>query len=207
MMRDYLSLKMGAENLLRLGIEHDLPYCKAIGSLWIAWLRAKSEGVKGMRDALKTYQNLGLRAAVPFFLGLLAIAHQKAGEIGEGLRIIVQALSLVEVTSDRWSEAELLRLRGELLLAGNRPNVDEAEASYLKAIDVARRQSAKTWELRAATSLARLWRDIGRPAEAHDVLAPVYGWFTEGFDLPDLKDARTLLDELNPDIGKTKVAG
>ena len=102
----------------------------------------------------------------------------------------------VERTGVRWIEAELHRLRGELQLALPKPDQSDAEACFGRALAVAREQQAKFWELRAATSLARLWRDQGKRAEARDLLAPVYGWFTEGFDTPDLKDAKALLDEL-----------
>jgi predicted ATPase len=97
----------------------------------------------------------------------------------------------------RWIEAELHRLRGELLLALPEPDQSEAEACFRQALAVASQQQAKFWELRAATSLARVWRDQGKRAEARDLLAPIYGWFTEGFDTADLKDAKALLDELS----------
>jgi predicted ATPase len=103
---------------------------------------------------------------------------------------------VVGQTEERWCEAELERLRGELLLRLPNSDPDAAKACFERAMEVARWQEAKSWELRAATSLAQLWRDQGRHAEAHDLLAPVYGWFTEGFDTADLKGARALLDEL-----------
>ncbi len=107
-----------------------------------------------------------------------------------------EALDRSEATGERWSEAELLRWKGEALLRlGDR---DRAEACLLRAVSVARGQGARMWELRAATSLARLRQDQGRRAEAHDRLAPVYGWFSEGFDTPDLQDAKALLEELAP---------
>jgi predicted ATPase len=102
----------------------------------------------------------------------------------------------VQHTGERWFEAELHRLKGEVLLSLSKRDGAEAESSFKRAIQVARGHGAKMWELRAATSLARLWADQGRRADAHDLLAPVYGWFTEGFDAADLKDAKALLDEL-----------
>jgi predicted ATPase len=105
-------------------------------------------------------------------------------------------LARVDRLEERWFEAELQRLKGEALLAFSPDHLAEAEACYRQALDVARSQSARLWELRAATSLARLWRDRGKRAEARDLLAPVYGWFTEGFDTADLKGAKALLDEL-----------
>ena len=101
-------------------------------------------------------------------------------------------------TNERFYEAEIYRVKGELLLKhGGSNTAAEAETCFRQALDIARVQSAKSWELRAATSLARLWRDQGQRAQARDLLAPVYGWFTEGFDTADLKDAKALLDELH----------
>jgi predicted ATPase len=115
------------------------------------------------------------------------------GQTAEGLDAIAEALALVASTNERFYEAEIYRVKGELLLKHGGSNTGaEAERCFRQALDIARVQSAKSWELRSATSLARLWRDQGR-----DLLAPVYGWFTEGFDTADLKDAKALLDELS----------
>src|SRR5262249_11918686 len=111
-----------------------------------------------------------------------------------GLMQLDEAIGLIDETAARNYEAETHRVRGELLLLMH--DSDGAEASFRKAIGVAQHQSAKLWELRAATSLARLWRDQGKRTEARDLLAPIYGWFTEGFDTPDLKEAKALLEEL-----------
>jgi predicted ATPase len=110
--------------------------------------------------------------------------------------VLTEALALVDTTGERWCEAELHRLKGELLLQGSSENATEAEACFHHALEIARTQQAKSFELRAATSLARLWQHQGKRQEAHDLLAPVYGWFTEGFDTADLKDAKALLDAL-----------
>jgi predicted ATPase len=118
----------------------------------------------------------------------------KLGRLTEGLKYIADAGQIVESANDRYQEADMYRVRGDLLNAtGDRA---AAEQSYHQALVVARRQSTKLFELRAATSLARLWRDQGKRSEAHDLLAPVYAWFTEGFDTPVLKEAKALLDEL-----------
>jgi predicted ATPase len=117
-----------------------------------------------------------------------------AGQIEEAAARLDQALQLVEKTGERWFAAELDRQRGRLLLRQGDP--EAAEELYRKALGIAREQEAKLWELRAAASLARLWRDQGRRPAARDLLAPVYGWFTEGFATPDLKEAKALLDEL-----------
>src|SRR6516165_819566 len=131
---------------------------------------------------------------IPYHIALLARAYEIAGQIEEGLTQLDDALQIVERTGERWLDAELYRQRGQLLL--RQGHSEAAEELYRKALSIAREQEAKLWELRAAMSLARLRRDQGRKAEARDLLAPTYGWFTEGFDIPDLKDAKTLLDEL-----------
>jgi hypothetical protein len=117
-----------------------------------------------------------------------------AAQPDEGLERLTEAANLVETTQERWAEAELRRLRGTLLRAMHER--DAAEDSYRHALAVARRQSAKFWELRAALDLACLWRDQGKHIEARDLLAPIYGWFTEGLDTPVLRDAKGLLDQL-----------
>jgi class 3 adenylate cyclase/predicted ATPase len=136
------------------------------------------------------------RVGYPLYLGLLAEAHHKAGELEEALRLLTEVLDRVKRTGECWFEPELHRLRGEVLssLPGRDPV--GAEACFQRAIAIARGQSAKMFELRAAASLARLWAEQGRRAEAHQLLAPVYGWFTEGFDTADLKCAKALLDQL-----------
>jgi predicted ATPase len=132
----------------------------------------------------------------PYFLGLLAESYIKTSQIEEGLTAVSAALDLVDKISEGQYEAELHRLKGELLLQQSPNNATEAASCFQKAIAIAQNQSAKSWELRAATSLARLWQSQGKHQDAYDLLAPVYGWFTEGFDTADLQDAKALLDEL-----------
>jgi predicted ATPase len=120
----------------------------------------------------------------------------RARQARDALDVLTEALSLVESTGERWFEAELHRVRGEAMQQLPDPERLGAEGCFRHAIALAQGQQAKLWELRAAMSLARLWRDQGRRAEAHDLLAPVYGWFTEGFDTADLKNAKALLEEL-----------
>jgi predicted ATPase len=118
------------------------------------------------------------------------------GQVDEGLKFLAEAERVIESTEERCSEAELHRVRGDLLtLCGDSKT---AEASFQTAVDVARHQEAKLFQLRASARLARLWRDQGRTAEAHNLLAPIYRWFTEGFNAPDLIEAKALLDELEP---------
>ena len=131
---------------------------------------------------------------MPHYRALLAMASEIAGEMDEAAALLDEALESVERTGERWFEAEMNRLKGEVLLRqGHR---DVAEEQYRKALSIAQAQQAKLWELRAAVSLARLHRDQDRDADASAVLCPVYIWFTEGFETPDLKEAKALLDEL-----------
>ena len=172
---------------------------------------APAEGSTLLREGLSLYQVLGVTGWVPFYQGLLAQLHGQAGHVEEGLSVLAQARELSSQRGEFWSEAELYRLTGELLLNDERrmmnderqtgqakslPAVAEAEAYFQQALDIARQQEAKSWELRAATSLARLWQQHGKTAEARDLLASVYHWFTEGFDTADLKDAKALLERL-----------
>ena len=131
-----------------------------------------------------------------WWLGLLAEAYGKLGRVEEGLTILAEALSAVDDTGEHFYEAELYRLKGAFLLQRSSNNQPEAETCFQYALTIAQSQGAKAWELRTATSLARLWQHQGKIQEARDLLAPVYAWFTEGFDTPDLQEAKTLLDEL-----------
>jgi predicted ATPase len=149
-----------------------------------------------MRQGIATGRATGKGAEEANLLGALAEALGKTGAAEEGLRLLNEALAAGIDSGMTYWDAELHRLKGELLLSQSAENSAEAEASYNQAIEVASSQQAKSLELRAATSLARLWQGQGKHAEARELLEPVYDWFTEGFDTPDLKDAKALLDEL-----------
>jgi predicted ATPase len=142
-------------------------------------------------------------AARPSMLTLLADAQQTVGQTMEGLNTVAEALAAVEKNGERLFEAELYRIKGQLSLqskqvkASQGKSIEDAESSFLKAIEVARRQQAKSLELRASTSLSRLWLQQGRKQQARGLLAEIYGWFTEGFDTSDLKEAKALLEELD----------
>ena len=151
-------------------------------------------GSEEIRRAIGTYRATGTRLHSTHHLTLLAQVLAACGHYGEGLTALREAAALVEETGERYLEAEIRRLEGNLLLAEN--GSAEAEACYLKALEVARAQEARSLELRAAGDLARLWAGQDRRSEARDLLAPVYGCFTEGFDTADLKEAKALLDEL-----------
>src|SRR5262249_13279685 len=172
----------------------------AFGSLIRSWALAHQgraqEGIEQISQGLMTYRATGAELVRPYFLALLAEAHGIQGEPEEGLALLTEALTLVDTTGERWYQSELYRLKGALLLQQNVDNQADAETCFTQAIAIAQNQQAKSWELRAATSLARLWQRQGKCQEAHDLLAPVYGWFTEGFDTLDLKDAKALLEEL-----------
>ena len=133
---------------------------------------------------------------MPGFLARLAVAYGQIGQVDEGLHLVTEALAVVDITGERYYEAELYRLHGDLLLRQAVAEAQAAEACFQRALSVARHQQAKSWELRAATSLSRLWQHQGRRAAAYDLFAPVYSWFTEGFDTADLREAKALLDAL-----------
>jgi len=126
----------------------------------------------------------------------LTRANAEIGQFDDARRCIGEAMAAVETAKERWCEAEVNRIGGEIALLSPEPDLAKAEAYFERALTIARTQQAKSWELRAAMSMARLWRDQGKPQQARDLLAPVYGWFTEGFDTLDLRQAKVLLEEL-----------
>jgi class 3 adenylate cyclase/predicted ATPase len=165
---------------------------------WALAMQGQSEeGVTELRQGISAWQATGAEVGLTYYLMMLAEAYGRGGQTEEGLRVLAEALTLVDRTGECWREAELHRLKGELLLQQTVPDAPQAEACFQQALVIARRQQAKSWELRAAMSLSRLWQQQGRRAEAWELLAPVYGWFTEGFDTADLQDARRLLEELH----------
>jgi predicted ATPase len=162
---------------------------------WCLTMQGKQEkGVTQLTRGLAAHRALGL-TRLPTFLTLLADAYREVQQPQNGLQQLEDAIRVTDRTQARYYEAEMHRVRRELFLSMH--DDCAAETSFRKAIDVAQHQSAKTWELRAAMSMARLWRDQGRRDEARELLAPVYSWFTEGFDTLDLKEAKYLLDELS----------
>ena len=133
---------------------------------------------------------------IPSYLSYLAEAHAELGQFDNAARCIGEAMTALETTKERWHEAEVNRIAGEIALLPPESDMAKAEAHFERALAVAREQQAKSWQLRAAMSMARLWRVQGKRLQARDLLASVYGWFTEGFDTLDLKQAKALLDEL-----------
>jgi predicted ATPase len=133
---------------------------------------------------------------MPTYLSYLARAYAEDGKFNDARRCIGEAMAAVETTKERWCEAEVHRIAGEIALMSPERDAAKARPYFERALAVARQQQAKSWELRAAMSMARLWRDQGKPQQARELLAPIYGWFTEGFDTRDLKEAKALLEEL-----------
>ena len=198
MRRDAPALNDNAEELKQLA-SWKLPGWLGMGTSYqgqaLAMLGHLEDGIAQMRESLALRQSGIERCYLTGALAALAEAQAKASRPAEGLSTLDEALALVEETDERYWEAELWDLRAELLLMQG--GEAEAEASLHKAIEVARRQQAKLWQLRATTDLARLWQQQGRIEEARHMLAEIYGWFTEGLDTPDLKEAKALLDELS----------
>jgi class 3 adenylate cyclase/predicted ATPase len=193
---DDAALGERADQLMAVAAEQGFPYWRSQGAICSGWGKVKNgdvtEGMSLLRSGSAAHRATGAESTQ--FIALLASACEIAGQVEEALTLLDDALQIVERTGQRWFEAELHRHKGQLLLRQGQSAA--AEELYRKALSIAEEQEAKLWELRAATSLARLRRDQSRRAEACDLLAPVYGWFAEGFGTPDLKDAKALLAEL-----------
>jgi predicted ATPase len=184
-----------SERLLTLGREHGLRQYQAIGGIFHGWVLMQSgSGEEGLAEVRSCVGRYGATSWT--MLGLFRAILAEAEHLSGNFELAEEALAGTEEVGNRWWWAEFLRLRGDLQRSGSRRDRATAEQSYREAIAVARGQQAKALELRAATGLVRLRRDQGRHAEARDLLPPVYGWFTEGFDTPDLREAKALLDEL-----------
>jgi predicted ATPase len=195
-----------AERLIALSAEHGFPHWMAQATVTRGWAVAEEEhnqeGIAQIREGLAAFRAIGNGALLPHALSLLAEACRKAGRLDDGLSALTEALSAANEHEIRHYEAEMHRLRGELLLKQDHSNVAEAQPCFQRAVGIARNQSAKSLELRATMSLARLLDKHGKRDEARAMLADIYGWFTEGFNTADLKEAKALLDELNVDGGE-----
>ncbi|MBV9814616.1 MAG: AAA family ATPase, partial [Alphaproteobacteria bacterium] len=196
---DIAALAEWVGQLFAVASEHGFPHWRTQGEIYHGWVKVRTgevtRGTSLLRGGLAAYHAGGVELFVPHYLDLLAAACEVAGQAEDGLSLLDDALRIVERTGERWFEAELNRHKGQLALSQG--DAETADELYRKALSIAREQEAKLWELRAAVSLAQLHRDRGRCTEARDLLKPVYDWFTEGFDTPDLKTAKTLLDELS----------
>jgi predicted ATPase len=195
---DNAGLDQRADQLATVATEQGFPHWRGEGTIFRGWVAVKNGDVKTgkslLRSGLATYRATGAQLWAPQYTALLAEGCEIAWQTEKSVTLLNDALQIAERTGERWFTAELNRLKGQLLLRQGR--TEAAEELYCKALSIAREQEAKLWELRATASLARLRRDQSRCAKARDLLAPVYGWFTEGFDTPDLKEAKALLDEL-----------
>jgi len=199
-----------AEAAITLSTDQGFPLWLAMGTILRGWALSEQgrseEGIAQIRQGLATRSAMGVRLGEGLYLGWLAEAQAKAGQVEEGLTVLAEAIATVNETGNRFNEAELYRLKGELTMKSQEVQgakfkvqslEEEAEACFHKAIEIARRQGAKSLELRAVMSPARLWQKQGKKNEARQMLAEIYGWFTEGFDTADLKEAKALLEELS----------
>ncbi len=199
-LREWQTAQVVTEEGITLSARHGFALFSAgstMGQGWILVTQGRlQEGILQIRQGLSTWQAIGAELLRPYLLGVLAEAYGMAGQAGEGLTALTKAFAQVDKTGERMWEAELHRLKGELLRKQGEAEA-EIEACFCRAIDVARRQQARSLELRATVSLSRLWQSQGKKVEARQVLAEIYDWFTEGFDTSDLQEARSLLDELS----------
>ena len=197
---NYATATASVDELIALADEKGTPLWKALGTLMRGELFAltgnASDAVRMFSSGIAALRLTGATFWMSLWSSYLAKAYAELGQFDDALSHIGEAITAVEMTKERWYEAEVYRIAGEIALMSPERDAAKAEASFERALAVAREQQAKSFELRAATSMARLWRDQGKRDEARDLLAPVYGWFTEGFDTLDLKEAKALLEEL-----------
>ena len=198
---NYTTANGEAAELVALAGEKGAALWKAFGMMNQGWVLARtgnaSDAIKMLTSGITAYRSTGSTLFLPFYLSYLAQARAELGQFDDARRCIGEAMTAAETTKERWCEAEVNRVAGEIALLSPERDAAKAEGYFEPALSVARAQQAKSWELRAAMSMARLWRDQGKGKEARDLLAPIYGWFTEGFDTLDLKEAKVLLDELH----------
>ena len=199
---NYTAAKTQSDEDVALAGEKGTLIWKAYGMLFqgcaLALAGKASDAAQSIPAGLTAFRSTGSTVLVPWYLPNLARAYAELGQFGDAWRCIAEAMTAVETTNERWCEAEVNRIAGEIALKSPERDTAKAEAYFERALAVARKQQANSWELRAAMSMARLWRDQGKREKARDLLAPIYSWFTEGFDTLDLKEAKALLDELAP---------
>ena len=190
-----------AEIVIALSVEHGFTDFLPAAACHYGWVLAQEgrieEGISQIQDCLAAARATGMELSRPFYLCTLAETLIDSNRLDDALSALIEALTVADEHEERICEPEIHRLKGELLLRQPDPNTAEAQNSFERAIEIAGKQSAKSYELRATMSLARLLRETGRRDEARAVLSEIYGWFTEGFDTADLKDAKALLDELS----------
>jgi predicted ATPase len=198
--RDVSAVQEQADALLTLATAHGFPLFVAHGTCWHGWaLAMQDQGETGMaqiHQGIAAVLATGETVSQPIYLVLLVEALGRAGQVEEGLRLLAEALAAFEASGRGDMLAEAYRLQGALLLRQSAPDPTQAETCFQQALAIARRQQAKSWELRATMSLARLWQQQGKRTAAYELLAPIYGWFTEGFDTADLLEAKALREAL-----------
>jgi predicted ATPase len=203
--RETAAVQAQTDALLTLATTQGFPLWSGLGTCLRGWALAMQgqdeAGMALLRQGIAAVLATGQELARSLYLVLLAEVMGDAGQVAEGLCLVTEALTAFETSGRGDALSEVYRLQGELLLRQAVPDVAQAQACFQQALAVARRQQAKAWELRAATSLARLWQQQGKPADAHALLASLYGWFTEGFDTADLQEARALLEEFEGSHG------
>ena len=194
--RDYAAAHAQLDELIALADEKGKALENVSRGRLFALTGKASDAVRAITSGVTSLRSTGATLNEPWHLWHLAIAYAELGQPDDARRCIADAIDKVERSKEKWCEAEVHRIAGEIALKSFAPDAEKAEAYFDRALSVARQQQAKSWELRAAMSMARLWRDQGKPQQARELLTPVYGWFTEGFDTLDLKEAKALLDEL-----------
>jgi predicted ATPase len=196
----YPTAKALLDELRPLAEDKDTPWWKVFGMMERGWLLAltgnAADAAPLTASGITLFRSIGATYWLPTFLSHLAMACAELSQFDDAWRCLNEAMMAIETTGETWFEADVYRTAGEVALKSPQPDAAKAEAFFDRALSVARQQQAKSWELRAAMSLARLWRDQGKVQQARELLAPVYGWFTEGFDTRDLKEAKVLLKEL-----------
>jgi predicted ATPase len=197
---NYVAANAQLDEEVALADEKGAPHWKAHGTTFQGCVFAMTGGgsaaIQMINSGIAALRSTGSTQWVPSYLSHLAIAYSEIGQFAEAWRCIDEAVTAVETTKERWCEADVYRTAGEIALMSPNPDAATAEAYFERALAVALKQQAKSWELRTAMSMARLWRDQGKRQQGHDLLASVYGWFTEGFDTLDLKEAKSLLEQL-----------
>ena len=197
----YATAKALLDELLPLAEDKGTSWWKAFGmmeqGLLLALTGKASDAASLIASGITLFRSIGSTYWLPTYLPHLAMAYAELGQFDDGWRCLSEAMMAVETTGERWFEAEVHRMAGEIALMSPERDAAKAEAYFERALAVARQQQTKSWELRAAMSMARLWRDQGKPQQARELLAPVYGWFTEGFDTLDLQEAKALLGDLH----------
>jgi predicted ATPase len=197
---NYVGASTQVDELIALAVERGALYWKALGTTVRGSLFAltgkASDAVQAITSGITSLRSSESTLYEPYYLSYLAIAYAELGQLEDARRCIDDAIDKVERSKEKWCEAEVNRLAGEVALKSPAPDTEKAEKYFDRALAVARHQQTKSWELRAAMSLARLWRDQDKVQQARELLAPVYGWFTEGFETRDLKEAKALLEEM-----------